>query len=106
MLAKWYTLPERDKGWLAGIVDGEGTILWRKRQQPSGKIRPPSIDVPNTDMRILNRLQSIWSLPKLYTRPTPPGHKQLWYWRINGAKAVALIWLLRPYLATEKAWKG
>ena len=52
---------EKDLAWLAGIWEGEGSILLYSRQFPdTGRLQIcPSLEVSNTDIHIINEVRKI-----------------------------------------------
>lgn len=68
-------------GWVAGILDGEGSITMNKHYE----WRRPGLSVSSTDYSIVERLQVLLggsiSPVKLHGKMLKPQ----WHWRLNGA---------------------
>lgn len=55
------TISREDSAWLAGIIEGEGSIYLAKHKLTRGKITCRlAITVTNTDYRLLKRVSEIW----------------------------------------------
>lgn len=84
-----------ERGWLAGIIDGEGSVFMDRR----GTWRRPGMSVSSTDLEILLELKrlvggSIHS-NKLHGKMKKPQ----WCWKYNGARQVlAVLKKLSPLL--------
>lgn len=88
---------EIELAWLAGIVDGEGTITLVRHNR--NKFRSPVISVASTTYELLLEVQRIAgggsiSSKKVYATH----HKPSWTWALQRRKALALIEALIPYL--------
>lgn len=87
-------MTEGQIGWVAGIIEGEGTIA-----VPPGNIYP-SIRVEMADKDIIDRLQSITGLGKVVMRKTKqqPHHKTKWVWSVCArAEVISLIEEITPW---------
>jgi len=84
--------------YMAGIVDGEGTIVIEHLR---------TRDVPRIAIGMTDR-----AVPQLFVdafggsfRRKPPsgmGKKDIWYWQIVGRRAVQILTYLYPYLIIKK----
>lgn len=112
---------ERSLAWLAGIIDGEGTISVQVYTMPDGRVRiTPFVAVANTDEGILTEAMAILSdigvgpkgsKPRLYGG-RKAGHKSSNGFettrnnraiRVDGAAAKPVIEAVLPYLrSTQK----
>jgi len=96
-----------DAAYLAGIVDGEGSIVELKRKD--GSVKGHRLMVANTDLGLLNWCVDITGVGNLSLQ-----HKQHVYykdcysWRVTGIKARSIMWQLLPYLKIklDKAMKA
>lgn len=83
--------------YVAGIIDGEGTITL-SRTHGADKWRTPVISVSSTTIEILNALVATFGghicKHKIYKKH----HKQSFSWRVEGRKAVALCDQLQQFL--------
>lgn len=101
---KLVTLTERQLFYLAGLVDGEGTVTIRK--QPRGAPRRPSwkpcVIVSNTDPRLMDWLTETISTPSAYvdSRPMPSGSTAYRFWAA-GLGYLPLFEALEPALVLK-----
>ena len=113
---------ERSLAWLAGIIDGEGTISAQVYTLPDGRVRiTPFVAVANTDEGILAEAMAILteigqgpkgSKPRLYGG-WKAGHKSVSGYqttrnnraiRVDGVAVKPVIEAIAPYLrSTQKA---
>ena len=95
-------------GWLAGIIDGEGSFLFTKRHKRQTNYYQPRISLVMTDFAALDRLNLIlpqFELPYhvvLSTRQYEDYSKNLWQVDIQGFQR-CYKWcnFLKPYLVTK-----
>lgn len=89
-------LNEYDKGYIAGILDGEGSICL-SRERPN-EHRHPSITVTSTTYEILdflyNKVGGHISRKKTYKEH----HKQCWQWQIKTTLSLELLKEIKDYL--------
>lgn len=102
---------ERLYGWLAGILDGEGTITVACYNLPDSRIRlTPVVGIANTDLTILNKAKEI-----IQSLNLPSGHviklmyrdkgvnRPVHQLRIDGYPAVkALLTFIAPYMVGKR----
>lgn len=68
-------------GWLAGIIEGEGTFHRQYRKTGGGQIY---IKVSMTDKDIITRLQEITGVGNITeSQPKNPNHKRVYHWRVT-----------------------
>jgi len=85
------------KGWLAGIIDGEGSIILEKT---GSGWRHPAITVVSTDYAILEKCKKVANggsinKKKVYDTIRKPS----WMWRMGGGnKVLNILRLIEPYL--------
>lgn len=92
-----------DIGWLAGIIDGEGTITLLARGAP--RFRQPTLSVTSTDLPILARLRNlVGGNISRHTRRNLRRHwRAAWIWKLNGAGVVlAVLRLVVDHLRCPK----
>jgi hypothetical protein len=99
----------RDKlAYLAGIIDGEGTISLQRFG--SLILRPahiyPRITISNTDMGLINWLCDNFGGKYRKQAIGLLGRKQCWSWSIQGQGAVNLLVMVLPWLLIKptQAW--
>lgn len=65
----------------------------------------PKIAVTNTDRKLLEKIQKLTGLGKIYSagRPQSPRHKQAYYWTIIGIdKVLSFCEEILPYLPSKR----
>ncbi len=84
-------ITEIEKGWVAGIIDGEGCI-WENNNRPM-------LEVFNTDIRMLQKLKELFD-GGIYnsTRLDRPNSKPCWRWTLTGNKARYCLNMILPFL--------
>ncbi len=92
-----------DLAYMAGIVDGEGTIGARRRTNAKGQAYVDfSISVANTDRRLIDWIQERFpGAVDLREQRQSHKHKPLYRWTVNGQKGATIISALRPYLVIK-----
>ena len=100
--------PER-LAWVAGIIEGEGTIrIHKTRHSPTANrtYAYPLVAVQMTDEDVLNRVHEWTGLGKVngpYSIPSRPTAKPFWSWRVyKKDEAIALIAALWPWLCERR----
>lgn len=87
-----------EKGWIAGIIDGEGSVSMDK----NGTWRRPIVSVISTDKEIIDELTRI-SKGYVYERTDNRGYKTCWIWKkIGGYKVIELLKDISPLLRCPK----
>jgi hypothetical protein len=95
--------------WLAGIVEGEGSIF-AHRQTKNGHVYVyPVLVVGMTDLDIIERLYSITGVGRImgpYGPYDKPIHKPKWQWKVNRTMETRqLLELIRPYMGERRGAK-
>ena len=98
-------LTENQKGYIAGIIDGEGSICLTK--QRSNEFRSPTVSVPSTTYEMLEYLKDnvggCISTKKTYAEH----HKPCWVWAIKTNLAIELLTEVKEYLLVpEKKYRA
>ena len=102
-------VPEPWIGWLAGIIDGEGTITITPRKRTDGTCKHEgfqvSVRVANTDLAMIRKIEEltkrmIGSTGYVLER-RPNRCKKQYYWMIASRQALVLLKLVKPYLVTK-----
>ena len=113
------TVSDLELGWLAGIIEGEGSIVLQvsKRMSRMQQIRlEPRVIITNTDMQIIERCSEIlqklgigkWIMHKKpnnakYGALVGKSYKEIAYLHITGFKRVSkLVGIMRRVMAGEK----
>lgn len=93
-------MTEIEKAYLAGIIDGEGTITLTK----DGDFRYPTLTFCNNDKAIIDYVntfcQGIVSI-KRSSNKNPEWHDN-WIWRIDHRRAIEVLEQIVPYLHEQK----
>ena len=116
---------EKELGWLAGIIDGEGSVILFLGVRKGGKINnvSPQVIVGNTDFALMEKYVDILTrlnvgvhvstrLPRYQTgvegsKPSNKAYKTLKVASTAGFKRVkALLDVITPYLVTDKRRKA
>jgi len=95
------TMTEGQIGYLAGIIDGEGSFTITKARSYFNV----TLSVANTDLRILERCREITGLGSIRRQPDRRGkqHRPLYVWFVTARKELcALLPLLIPVLVSKK----
>lgn len=96
---------ELEYAYLAGIVDGEGTITITKHQQ---HLRPtfqfkPMIIVSNTNRPLIEYLCRSFGGSKIFSHRRRPGHRDQWCWRLMSLKAIeGVLDRILPHLIVKR----
>jgi len=88
-----------DHGWLAGIIDGEGCITIRRKENPT-----PSVElvVGMTDETAVRRCQAIAGRGSV-TLVVNGRQLPLWFWGVYSHNAKSILWLLYPLFTAKRA---
>ncbi len=91
---------ETDKAYLAGFIDGEGSIGIDNH----GGVRTPSvrITITNTDINVLEEIKELWGGALSTRRIRVPGWKASSDLLIGAKTAVNLLKEIQPYLRIKK----
>lgn len=87
-----------ERGYLAAIIDGEGTITLTKDKE----FRYPVIAVSSTTIEIMNYLKSHFGGVISKKNNSNPKMKQAYCWKIERRKAITLLEEICPLLLEPK----
>jgi hypothetical protein len=89
-----------ERAYLAGIVDGEGTVGFR---HPTRERNPrPFLAVWNTNLTLMRWLESLGG-PGIYARKSPIARKTCYGWSLSGARDLYIVLTaIRPYLRIKR----
>lgn len=92
-------MKETTIAWAAGLFDGEGTIIFGKRNKVF-------VAISMTDLDILERMQSGFG-GVIYPLKKRKAHwKDAWMWKINGTKkSLEFLEMIYPYLGVRRQAK-
>lgn len=98
-------LTENQKGYIAGIIDGEGSVCLSKKA--ANEHRSPELQVTSTTKEILTYLQELCegvvSSQKIYKDTYKPS----WRWTLRGDKAINLLTQIKDQLLVpEKKYRA
>ena len=99
---------EKDRVWLAAIIDGEGTICgFKHKRKDDGRTRTgASVFVTNCNRPLLDKCQEIWPASRhehQKPRENRFSDKDCWRWIVSGSeRKSALLAELYPYLIAKK----
>lgn len=86
-------------GYLAGIIDGEGTITLTKDKE----FRFPTIAVASCTLGILEEIKRICDGGVITSKKTyKVNHSPSWAWKIERWRAIAVLEEITPYLKEPK----
>lgn len=96
-------LTEREIAYIAGIVDGEGTVrLQRHPGSASGRYYYPVVRVNNTHQGLMEWLQETYPSTKLHYSVLPPPRKPRWEIVWIGKPALRLLRIILPHLIVKR----
>lgn len=104
------TIDPVDLGWIAGVVDGEGTITISPRSRTDNTCVnngwQVSVRVANTDKRMIDKLDALTRLisgSAGYVQEKRPNRcKRQYYWMVAARKALIFLKLIEPYLVVKR----
>lgn len=91
-----------DKGWLAGIIDGEGSVVMERTSDTKQKWRHPRIYVASNDREILEKCRQIVGAGSI-SKKNNTESKQSWSWTVGGGiQVLNILQEIEPYLTCPK----
>ena len=98
--SKVYRLSISDSAWLAGFIDGEGTIIMYHNGNPSPVWRLSAV---NTDQNTMNHCKELTGVGSMSHRVRDnPKHSDSWEWYVSTWQAKAIVEQIEPYMITKK----
>ena len=94
-------MTELEKGYVAGIIDGEGSISLTKLHA-SDKFRAPYIEVTSTTYAILEKLKELYGGTISKVTKKEEHWKQAYKWAISYNKVIELLEDVSDYLLEPK----
>lgn len=92
------TLSNDDLHWLAGLLEGEGSFM----PGPPSSARTPVVAVHMTDEDVVARVARIFGRKVQVVRPRSVRWQTSYMVRVQGAKAVYWMQLLRPLMGSRR----
>lgn len=90
-----------DLGWVAGLIEGEGSFLLLHRHQ--GTKWSPRISMQSTDLDVLERLVAVTGVGRVSKVGARPNRKPCWQWAV--AVYADALWLMkevRPLMGVRR----
>jgi hypothetical protein len=93
-----------EAAWVAGIVDGEGSITIRTKPYPGGKrYQVASLSVCNTDTELLARVVEFTGIGRIgFNIRANHKRKEIWRWQTDQRQAAAVVEQLMPWLTCKR----
>ena len=93
-----------EAAWVAGIIDGEGTITIRTKPYPGGKrYQVAALLACNTDAELIARLVEYTGIGRLRLHYRPEQkRKELWRWGTDQRQAAAVVEQILPWLTAKR----
>ena len=93
-------LTEIEKGWIAGIMEGEGSLKWNEKGSSQGQIR---LQLQMTDKDVVEKLANLLQTNITEHLPKNPKHKKTWRISIkNWDKVEEIAKTLLPYMGNRR----
>lgn len=91
-------MSEVECAWMAGLIDGEGTIVRTKNGRDNYSLR-----LSNTSRPLLDRIMEVAGTGALYDIPKHQSHhKSAWLWQVNTRNAALLLRQVLPWLIVKR----
>ena len=95
-------MTETELAYIAGIIDGEGSICLTIRRYPGGGTVSLIACVGMTDPRVPKLLHEKFGGALFLRKPTSIKWKPAWAWSLTGDKALSFIEVIYPYLIIKR----
>jgi hypothetical protein len=93
-------LKEVEKAYLAGIIDGEGTVTLTRQRKNEHPV--PSVTVANNSLALLEWIRSLVGGTIIFKKRRKAHHSDSYAWSIRFDKALRLLAELQPYLIVKR----
>lgn len=103
MPEEWAGITQSELGWVAGIIDGEGSLAIGFPS--SSKTWYCSVSVRNTRVEMVNKLKELFGGKTFKTKYKPNNegeYKPVWSWWINPSRIKTFLETIYPYLVVKK----
>jgi len=99
-------MQDAEAAYVAGIIDGEGTITLVKKRRTE-RFKSIQISVSSTSYSLVRILQDMTGLGSVsQKRKAKEHHRQSYAWSIHGnQQALAFLRAVLPFLREESKWK-
>ena len=93
-------MSEAEAAWLAGLFDGEGSVIWVKGRTK----KPVRIVITNTCLPLLNRILEVTGVGSISgpKHDGNPKHAAAYYWYCGSNTAVHLLRRMLPWLIVKR----
>ena len=99
---KGRTLDPTEAAWLAGLLDGDGTIATPRRHRNEN--RQLEVSISNTDFALLEYVKSIVEVGRITRKRTMAiNHAPSGAWQVSNRQALSLLQQIVTYLRTYKS---
>lgn len=96
---KKFILSNTQCAYLAGIIDGEGSIGFIRRNH----FRTPCITITNTDKKLMDSICSVYPSGRLYSRKRIGANKRIYDWQLTKLVEVFdLLSQIEPFLVAKR----
>lgn len=95
-----FPITEADRAYLAGIIDGEGSIMAHHHKSSGAWM--VIVTVANTDLRLIDWLDARWHASVCRQRPGTGGHKDCYAWTVTNRRVVPVLEAALPYLVLKR----
>lgn len=95
-------LTEYDLGWIAGLIDGEGSISIKQTFKYNKYTYSSEVRASNTVKEFLERLRDLTRLGNITSYQPKNNRKIIWYWRLNTDDQLIFLNIITPYLYGKK----
>ncbi len=92
---------EVEKAYLAGIIDGEGTVTLTKHHK--NETPSPDVSVANNNLQLLKWIRSLVGGVIISKKKRKAHHNDSYAWSIRHDKAIQLLEQINQYLIVKKA---
>jgi len=94
-------LEEIEKAYIAGLIDGEGTVTLSRKH--SNETASPEVSIANNDLQLLAWVRNAVAAGKIsLKRKNRPHHHQSYTWSIRDNKAISFLNEIKNYLIVKK----
>lgn len=91
-----------EQSWLAGVIDGEGWIGIRKRNEIKGYYSS-NIGVTNCNIPFLLNIVKITGVNRVYSKKrSNPKWRDVYRWHLDGDRVIDVLKQILPYLIIKK----
>ena len=93
-------MTESEKGYVAGLIDGEGSICLTKNH--ANEFRSPAVEMSSTTYAMVEKMKELCGGTISNKNHQNPNWKQAWHWQVKGDKAINLLKEVKDFLLEPK----